>query len=415
MIASRMAGTSVPLVGRRVGAASDQRSYRLASLDLLRGLVIVIMAIDHVRDFFLAGALQDPTTDPNVTLGLFMTRWITHFCAPVFVLLAGVSAGLMSARRTPTELARLLFTRGLWLIAIEWFVVSTFATFAPAGIPQVGGQILVTMQVIWAIGASMVVLSAAQWLGRRACLLIGALVIAGHNLLDPIWPTTGVFDQNWPLWTALHSQMSISVGPFLLAFLYPLLPWTGVMLFGFGVSILFERPEAVRNASLVKWGLALTAVFLVLRALDLYGDPNHWESQARGPIATVIDVLNTTKYPPSLEFVLMTLGPAAILCAFAEKVHSGIRGILTTFGRVPFAFYIAHVFLIHTLSVLLGVAQGFRASQFMTLFLFYPQGYGVSLLGVYVVWAVVIATLYPYCRWMAGVKARRRDWWLSYV
>ena len=126
MIASRMAGTSVPLVGRRVGAASDQRSYRLASLDLLRGLVIVIMAIDHVRDFFLAGALQDPTTDPNVTLGLFMTRWITHFCAPVFVLLAGVSAGLMSARRTPTDLARFLFTRGLWLIGVEWFVISTF-------------------------------------------------------------------------------------------------------------------------------------------------------------------------------------------------------------------------------------------------------------------------------------------------
>ena len=373
------------------------------------------MAIDHVRDFFLAGALQDPTTDPNVTLGLFMTRWITHFCAPVFVLLAGVSAGLMSARRTPTDLARLLFTRGLWLIGIEWFVVSTSATFAPAGIPQVGGQILVTMQVIWAIGASMVVLSAAQWLGRRACLLIGALVIAGHNLLDPIWPTTGVFDQNWPLWTALHSQMSISVGPFLFAFLYPLLPWTGVMLFGFGVSILFERPEAVRNASLVKWGLALTVAFVVLRALDLYGDPNQWESQARGMIATVIDFLNTTKYPPSLDFVLMTLGPAALLCAFADKVHSGIRGILTTFGRVPFAFYIAHVILIHTLSVMLGVAQGFRASQLMTLFLFYPQGYGVSLPGVYLVWVAVIAILYPLCRWMASVKARRRDWWLSYV
>jgi uncharacterized membrane protein len=160
----------------------------------------------------------------------------------------------MSWRRTPTDLAHLLFTRGLWLIGIEWFVVSTFAAFAPAGIPQVGGQILVTMQVIWAIGASMVVLSAAQWLGRRACLLIGALLIAAHNLLDPIWPTTGVFDPNWPLWTALHSQMSISVGPFLFAFLYPLLPWTGVMLFGFGVSMLFERPEAARNASLVKWG-----------------------------------------------------------------------------------------------------------------------------------------------------------------
>ena len=411
-----MAVTSAPWVGRsdvRVGA--DRRSYRLASLDFVRGLVIVIMAIDHVRDFFLAGALQDPTTDPNVTFALFMTRWITHFCAPVFVLLAGVSAGLMAARRTAADLTRFLFTRGLWLIAIEWFVVSTSATFAPTGIPQLGGQVLVTMQVIWAIGASMIVLSGAQLLGRRACLVVGVLVIVGHNMLDPIWPQIGLFDQNAPVWAALHTQMSVSVGPFLFAFLYPLLPWTGVMLFGFGASVLFERPEAARNASLIKWGLGLIAAFVVLRALDVYGDPNHWAVQARGFVGTLIDFLNTTKYPPSLQFVLMTLGPAAILCAFVGKIPSSIGGVLTTFGRVPFAFYIAHFFLIHSLSVLLGVAQGFRASQFMTLFLFFPQGYGVSLIGVYLVWAAVVVALYPLCRWMAGVKARRRDWWLSYV
>ena len=152
-----------------------RRSYRLASLDLLRGLVIVIMAIDHVRDFLLAGALQDPMTDPNVTLGLFMTRWITHFCAPVFVLLAGTSAGLMTARKSRTELARFLFTRGLWLIFVEVFVISTVGHVSPRGIPQLGGQILVTMQVIWAIGASMIVLAGAQCLGRRACLAHRAL------------------------------------------------------------------------------------------------------------------------------------------------------------------------------------------------------------------------------------------------
>jgi uncharacterized membrane protein len=418
MIGTTMAMAAVTLEGRsdvRVGAVSDQRSYRLASLDLLRGLVIVIMAIDHVRDFFLAGALQDPTTDPNITLGMFMTRWITHFCAPVFVLLAGVSAGLMAARRSPNELARFLFTRGVWLIAIECLVISTSATFAPAGIPQVGGRFLVTMQVIWAIGASMIVLAGAQKLGRRACLAGGALILIGHNLLDPVWPQTGLLESNWPLWAALHSQMSVIVGPFMFTFVYPLLPWIGVMLFGFGVAALFEREEAARKSALLKWGLALTAAFVVLRAVGLYGDPNPWQSQARGVTATVIDFLNTTKYPPSLDFVLMTLGPAAILCAFADRIPRAVGGILTTFGRVPFAFYVAHVILIHTLSVVLGVAQGFRASEFMTLFLFYPPGYGVSLFGVYVVWAVVIMTLYPYCRWMAGVKARRRDWWLSYV
>jgi uncharacterized membrane protein len=413
-----MAIASVPLTGRldaRAGAVSDQRSYRLASLDLLRGLVIVIMAIDHVRDFFLVGALQDPTTDPNVTAAVFMTRWITHFCAPVFVLLAGVSAGLMAARRTPAELARLLFTRGLWLIAVECLVVSTSATFAPGGIAELGGQVLLTMQVIWAIGASMIVLSGAQLLGRRACLLIGALIIVGHNLLDPFWPKTGVFDQNWPLWAALHSQMSVSAGPFLFAFVYPVLAWIGVMLFGFGVSVVVERPAVDRNKALRTYGLALTGAFIALRVVGVYGDPNSWQWQSAGFVPTAIDFLNTTKYPPSLEFLLMTLGPAAILCSFADRFTGPIARVFVTFGRVPFAFYVAHVILIHTLSVLLGMAQGFRASQFMTIFFFYPMGYGLPLAGVYAVWVVVIATLYPLCRWVAALKARRRDWWLSYV
>ena len=396
-------------------ASPDQRSYRLTEIDLLRGLVIVIMAIDHVRDFFLAGALQDPTTDPNVTAGLFLTRWITHFCAPVFVFLAGTSAGLMAARKSRTELARFLFTRGLWLIAVEWFVISTAATFAPGGIADIGGQTLVTMQVIWAIGASMIALSAAQTLGKRACLLLGALIVSGHNLLDPIWPQTALFDQKWPLWTALHSQMSLSVGPFLLVFLYPVLPWLGVMLIGFGLSGVFELPLTQRNAALLKAGLSMTAAFVALRVIGFYGDPNPWQFQAGGITSTGIDFLNTTKYPPSLDFLLMTLGPSAILCANADRIPSGVARVLTTFGRVPFAFYVAHVFLIHSLSVLLGVIQGFSASQFMTIFLFYPSGYGVPLPGVYVVWVLVIAILYPFCRWMASLKARRRDWWLSYV
>jgi uncharacterized membrane protein len=382
---------------------------------MLRGLVIVIMAIDHVRDFFLAGAQQDPMTDPNVTLSMFATRWITHFCAPVFVLLAGVSAGLMVARKGPFSVARFLFTRGLWLIAVEWLVISTLATFAPGGIPQIGGQIFVGMQVIWAIGASMIALSVMQLLGRSACLGLGVVIVAGHNLLDPVWPRTALLEQNWPLWTALHSQMSMSAGPFLLVFVYPVLPWIGVMLLGCGVSEVFERPAAQRSAALLKAGLAMTVGFVTLRALGVYGDPNPWQWQERGVIATAMDFLNTTKYPPSLDFLLMTLGPAAMLCAVADRFASGIRDILVIFGRVPFAFYVAHVALIHTLSVLLGMAQGFRPGELMTIFFFYPSGYGVSLPAVYVVWAVVIALLYPFCRWMAVVKARRRDWWLSYV
>lgn len=396
-------------------SSSDQRAYRLTSLDMLRGLVIVVMALDHVRDFFLAGAQQDPMTDPNVTLSMFATRWITHFCAPVFVLLAGVSAGLMIARRDPTSVARFLLTRGLWLIAVEWFVIATLTTFAPGGIPQLGGQVFVAMQVIWAIGASMVVLSAVQLMGRPACLVLGVVIVAGHNLLDPFWPRTALLDQHWPLWTTLHSQMSISAGPFVLVFVYPVLAWIGVMLLGCGISEVFERPASERNSILWKAGLSLTAAFVVIRAIDVYGDPNPWQWHERGIIATTMDFLNTTKYPPSLDFLLMTLGPSAMLCAVADRFAGRIKDGLVIFGRVPFGFYVAHVALIHTLSVLLGIAQGFALSQMMTIFLFYPSGYGVSLPAVYIVWAIVIAMLYPFCRWMASVKARRRDWWLSYV
>ena len=382
---------------------------------MVRGLAIVIMAIDHVRDFFMVAAEQDPMANPNVTVALFATRWITHFCAPVFVLLAGTSAGLMVARKSPNELARFLFTRGLWLIVVEVFVISTSATFSPTGIAEVGGSVLVAMQVIWAIGASMIVLSGLQWFGRRACFAVGAAILLGHNLLDAFWPTTGLFDEQWPLWVALHAQMAHRAGPFLLLFIYPLLPWIGVMLLGFGVAGVFELPERRRNQILLRTGMALTAAFILVRAFDGYGDPNPWQLQPAGMTATVIDFINTTKYPPSLMFLLMTLGPAAVLCSLADRISGVMKDALVMFGRVPFAFYVAHFLLIHTLSVVLGVVQGFEARQLMTVFFFYPKGYGVGLPGVYAVWLLVVVLLYPFCRWVAAIKARRRDWWLSYV
>jgi uncharacterized membrane protein len=393
----------------------NHRAYRLQAIDRLRGLVIIIMAIDHVRDFFLFGTEQDPMANPNITAGLFATRWITHFCAPVFVLLAGVSAGLIGERKGRGELARFLFTRGVWLIFVEVFIVSTLGTFSPWGIEGVGGRVFLSMQVIWAIGASMVVLSGLQWLGRRACFVLGVAIIAGHNLLDPIWPASKLADQQWPLWVALHSQMAIQVGPFLFRFAYPLLAWIGVMSLGFGISEVFEQPAARRNAILLRSGVALTAGFLLVRAIVSYGDPNPWQMQPAGMTATVMDFLNTTKYPPSLDYLLMTLGPAAILCSFADRISGTIKDVLVMFGRVPFAFYVAHFFLIHLLSVFLGVMQGFTVHQMMTTYRFYPKGYGIGLPWVYGVWVLVVLILYPFCRWVASVKARRRDWWLSYV
>ncbi len=382
---------------------------------MIRGLVIVIMAIDHVRDNFFLGALQDPTADPNITGGVFATRWITHFCAPVFVMLAGVSAGLMATRKSGRELGRFLFIRGVWLIFVEMVLISTAITFAPSGIPEIGGKTAVIMQVIWAIGGSMIALSLLQRMGRRTCLVLGLVIVAGHNLLDRFWPASELLDEKWPLWVSLHAQMAVRAGPFLFLFAYPIVAWIGVMLLGFGVSEVFEWPQERRNRILLRTGIAMTAAFLLLRAIDGYGDPNHWQWQQAGLGSTVIDFFNTTKYPPSLIFLLMTLGPAAMLCGVADKITGAVKETLVMFGRVPFAFYVAHFYLIHTLSVILGKLQGFSFRQMMTVFLFYPKGYGVGLAGVYVAWMLVIVILYPYCRWVAAVKARRRDWWLSYL
>ena len=399
-----------------MNANADQRAYRLTSIDMLRGLVIIIMALDHVRDFFMQGSVQDPVSDPNVGVALYFTRWITHFCAPVFVFLAGTSAGMMVARKSPSELAKFLLSRGIWLVLIEILVVSTFISFAPFGSAQFGGKTFLMLQVIWAIGVSMIALAACQFLGRKACLLLGAVIVLGHNALDGVWPTQQPFgNPDTPLWIGLHSQFGMVMGPFFVINSYPALPWIGVMLLGFGAAMLFENPAAERQRSLIVWGLVLTAAFVVLRALDVYGDPNHWEGQPAGGLRTLLDFLNTSKYPPSLLFLLMTLGPAAIFCAFAERWGGWLKDALVTYGRVPFAFYIVHWFVMHSLCLVLAAIQGVPVSAVMDVPGGYPPEYGLPLPGVYLVWILVVALLYPWVRWMAGVKTRSRAWWLSYV
>jgi uncharacterized membrane protein len=186
------------------------------------------------------------------------------------------------------------------------------------------------------------------------------------------------------------------------------------MLLGFGTARVFEETPRTRDARLLAWGAAVTVAFVVVRAIGVYGEPNPWQAQS-GAIGTLIDFLNVTKYPPSLVFLSMTLGPAAMLCSFADQLPDSIRRPLIVFGRAPFAFYVAHLYLIHALAVGLGVVQGFRASQFLTYGFFFPKGYGVGLATTYAVWLLVIAMLYPLCHWVAAVKSRRRDWWLSYL
>jgi uncharacterized membrane protein len=403
-----------PVAGLRERIA-DRRAYRLASIDILRGLVIALMALDHVRDFVMTAAVQDPTADPAASPLLFATRWITHFCAPTFVFLAGTSAGLMALRKTPAELASFLLTRGLWLIVLEVAVISSAWSFAPTGVAEWGGRIYVALQVIWAIGASMVVLSAAQFLGRRTCLAIGALILLGHNLLDAVWPATSTTGSTGPAWVALHARQLYEVGAFRIFFSYPLLPWIGVMFVGYGAAGLFELTASQRNKWLIRIGMALILAFIVIRALNVYGDPQPWNPDAGGIAAYIMSFLGTTKYPPSLLYILMTLGPAAIACVYVDRLYVPIRNALATLGRAPLAFYVAHLYLIHVMAILLGVAQGYRAQQFFTHYRFFPEGFGVGLPGVYLIWMTVVAILYPLCRWVSAVKARRKDWWLSYV
>ena len=414
-IPSTLASTPTGPVAATAAPASDRRGYRMSSLDLLRGLVIVVMALDHVRDSFMFGAVQDPTADPNVSPLLFATRWITHFCAPTFVFLAGTSAGLMARRRSPAELASLLLTRGLWLIVLEVLVISTATSFAPTGVEGFGGRIYIHLQVIWVIGASMVILAGAQFLGRRACLAIGAAIVLGHNLLDAIWPAAMTSASTAPLWAALHSRQFYDVGPFAIYFNYSLLPWAGVMFLGYGAAGLFELPPQQRDQRLLRIGVSLVIAFILLRALNVYGDPHPWAINPSRTAASIMSFLAATKYPPSLLYLLMTLGPAAILCAFADRWRGPIKDALVTLGRAPLAFYVTHFYLIHTGAILVGIAQGFTAQQFLTPYRFFPKGYGVSLWGVYLIWIALVLVLYPLCRWVAAVKARRQDWWLSYV
>ena len=414
-IHTTVANPSTIATARTAAPTADRRAYRMSSLHILRGLVIVVMALDHVRDFVMTAAVQDPTADPTTGPLLFATRWITHFCAPTFVFLAGTSAGLMASRKSPAELASFLVTRGLWLIVLEVLVISSAWTFAPTGVGGWGGHIYWGLQVIWVIGVSMLILAGVQFLGRRTCLMIGAVILLGHNLLDAVWPAASTTGNTAGVWAALHSRQLYEAGLFRIFFSYPLLPWVGVMLLGYGAAGLFELPETQRRERLVWIGIGLIIAFLVIRTINVYGDPSPWNSEASSTAASVMSFLGVTKYPPSLLYVLMTLGPAAIVCAFVDRLYPPLRDALMTLGRAPLAFYVAHLYLIHAVAMLVGVAQGFSAEQFLTHYRFFPQGFGVGLLGVYLIWIAVVIVLYPLCRWVAGVKARRKDWWLSYV
>ena len=394
----------------------NTRSYRLENIDMLRGLVMLIMAIDHVRDLFMIAGVQDPMAQPDISTGLYLTRWITHFCAPVFVFLAGTSVGLMAKRKTKGELAKFLTKRGIWLIIVEIVIISTALSFSQInGIEQLEGRILITLQVIWAIGASMIVLAGCQYFGAKYCLIIGIIIVFGHDLLGSFWPSGDLFSGLNPFWYGMLTQSSTIHGSFLFITGYPLLPWIGVMLLGYGLAFIFEKEPSERDKTLFWGGVSMFTLFFIIRLTGFYGDPNPWHIHEDSIKATIFDFMNLSKYPPSLLFLLATLGPMAILCSYADKINGRIKDLLVMFGRVPFAFYVVHWYLIRLMSFALANYQGFELKEMMTFFFFLPEGYGVSLTGVYIVWVLVIVIMYPFCFWVAKVKSVRKDWWLSYV
>ena len=379
---------------------------RLVSVDMLRGIIMVIMALDHVRDYF-TNVHFDPTDLTQTTVALFFTRWITHFCAPVFVFLAGTGAFLSASRGKPIkELSRFLWTRGLMLVIFEATVVRFAWLF------NFSTNLLI-VQVIWAIGVSMICLAGFIHLSKRTIAIIGIVMIVGHNALDGI--KTEVFGSFGWLWGILHVSQPFQISLDTVFFpIYPLIPWIGVMAAGyvFGSIMLYE-PERRRNA-LFRLGTGLTILFVVIRGINVYGDLLPWTTQ-KNAVFTVLSFLNTTKYPPSLDYLLMTLGPSILALGFFDGRGGKAGQFFVTYGRVPMFYYIVHLYLIHALAVVAGGMQGFGIAPFFDVFLGYPHAYGFGLAVVYAVWIGVVLALYPVCRWFGELKRRRKDVWLSYL
>jgi uncharacterized membrane protein len=385
----------------RSEASAVRARVRLQSIDALRGLVIMLMALDHVRDYF-TNARFDALDLTQTTVPIFLTRWITHFCAPTFIFLAGVSAYLISLRCSRAELRRFLLTRGLWLIFLEFTVVN-FA-WAFGSVYSMG----VLLQVIWVIGLSMVIMAALVRLPMPAIATISIVLIVGHNLLDGFAPEPG--GAAAALWTILHRQGLIM--PVFVA--YPLIPWLGVMGLGYVAGQLFAMPAAQRRRTLITCGCAALATFIVLRFTNLYGDPQAWTRQA-DPIRTVLSFVKVGKYPPSLLYILLTLGVAALLLPALENARGRWLAILQTFGRVPLFFYVLHIVLAHAVAGVLAMLLGYGTGVLNEVFLNLPPTWGFDLPVVYLAWILVLLTLYPACRWFAAVKHQRSDWWLSYL
>jgi uncharacterized membrane protein len=386
-------------------ASASPPTTRVGSVDVVRGAVMVLMALDHVRDYVTN--LRFPPEDlARGSAALFATRWVTHFCAPTFFLLAGVGIGLSMQRGTsPARLSRYLVTRGLWLLVLELLITPIGWRFSFHLFPAFA-------LVLWALGWSMILMALLVHLPRALVAAVALVMIAAHNLLDGIQPSA--FGAYAPLWHVLHVPGFVVPGKLLVA--YPLIPWIGVMALGYVVAQVYRWDASRRRRFLIVCGAVAVALFIALRAANGYGNPDQWSVQRTGAL-TVASFLNVRKYPPSLLFLLMTLGLAFIALALTENARGRVARWLGVYGRVPMFFYVAHIFVVHAIGVLLALMQGgvLRRIPVITDPASLPDWYGVSLPGVYVAWGCVVLLMYYPCRAFSRLKARRNDWWLRYM
>ncbi|MFI5185519.1 MAG: DUF1624 domain-containing protein [Chitinophagales bacterium] len=395
---------------------------RIQSIDVLRGFVMVIMALDHVRDFFFkaniagggASVATDPTNLATTTPALFFTRWITHFCAPTFIFLAGTSVFLMGQKKTKSELGAFLIKRGFWLVLVELIIITFGWTYNPL-------FNVFILQVIWAIGISMVFLGLVVQLPFWLIFSLGVIIVFGHNLLDYPEINKGlkggiiadlVYFSNFSVYNLDKNHLVFIV--------YAFLPWLGVMMLGYCFGKLYDKTvdHLWRRKMLLGMGTVLIVLFLVIRLLKGYGDPVPMSQQPRGNVFTFLSFLNVNKYPPSLAFLCMTIGPGMIALAFLEKIQNSVTRFFVVYGRVPMFYYIVHFYIIHTIAIIVFFVQGFSTNKIVTPnnpFLFKPPGFGFGLWGVYAVWLFVFLVLYPLCKKYDRYKSTHQKWWLSYV
>jgi uncharacterized membrane protein len=381
---------------------------------VLRGAAMIVMALDHVRDFFHYTASTDsPTNLATTTVLLFFTRWITHFCAPAFVLLAGISAYLMGQKKSKKQLCLFLIKRGCWLMFVEIVIISLAWTYNPF-------YNLLILQVIWTIGISMIILGILIWMPANIILLFGLLIICFHNLLD--YAEINRKGHVGLLWDLAHhgSFTPYKFAPHHVALIvYAFLPWTGIMLTGYGAGRIFTAAvnPARRRKILFASGSVFLLLFLLFRFVNHYGDPSPWSVQ-RTPIFSVLSFINVNKYPPSFDYIAMTIGVSFILLGMLDRVSKNSFSFVRVFGAVPFFYYIIHLFLIHALTVVFFFLEKYPANDIApqhSPFFFRPDRFGFGLGGIYLIWVGVIWILYPLCKWYGRYKSAHTQWWLSYI